>query len=102
MSDPLTYTEIINRPIEEMGIQITTGLKSALLTNTGKPASALLEEFTEDEQAKIKEVFGFVSEKLLKKADGTYTGKAADIITAVEEKEEKAEAPVEPEPVPEQ
>jgi len=94
----LSYTENVQKKKDQLGLQLTTGLKSSLLVAGGKAASALLEEFTEEQQAKIKEVFGFVSETLLKKADPSYSGKAAEIVTEIEGKIETAEPAPEPEP----
>ena len=87
----LRYSENIQRNIDQTGIQITTGLKSALLTSRGKSTNALLEEFTADQQGKIKEVFGFVSAHLLKKSDKDYAGTASDIVSEVETKVETTE-----------
>jgi len=80
----LSFTEKIESPIEAQGVQITVGLKSFLLTNKGKKSNALLEEFTEEEQAEIKEVYGFISAKLIKKADATSTVTASEIVKQVE------------------
>jgi len=84
MSDALTFVEQTQRTIKEAGIQILTDLKVGLITNAGKRATAEANEFTEEQQEKIKEVFGFVSEVLLKKADPSYTKKAVDIVSSIE------------------
>jgi len=90
MNDPLQFTEQIETSVIEQGIQISIGLKSFLLTDKGKKANAFLGEFTEAEQGKIKEVFGFVSEKLIKKANSASTVTASEIVSKVEESIEMA------------
>jgi len=90
----LEFSETVQSTVKEQGIQISTGLKSHLLTDRGKKANAFLSEFTETEQGKIKEVFGFISAKLLKKADAASIATASVIVTEVEKAIE--EAPAEP------
>lgn len=92
MSDALTITEVKQNELGIGGIQITTELKTSLLTVRGKSASAQLGDFTKEEQGKIKEVFGFVTNKLAKKADAGYTSDTASLIAEVEKRIAEKEA----------
>lgn len=90
----LEFSETVQSKIKAQGIQISVGLKSYLLTDRGKKANAFLAEFSEEEQGKIKEVFGFVSELLIRKADAASTATSIGIVAEVEKTIEVA--PVEP------
>jgi len=93
----LSFSETVQNSVNAQGIQISKGLKSFLLTDKGKKANALLAEFKEDEQGKIKEVYGIISEKLIKKADASSTATASEIVSEIEKNiEVEPEVPKEP------
>lgn len=81
----MQFSETVQNTVEEQGIQISSGLKTSLLTNRGKKATMYHAELSAEEQGKVEEVFGFLSEKLIKKADATSTATSAEIVTEAKE-----------------
>jgi len=96
MADVLEMNESVQKKIHAQGIQIAKGLTGQLLTDNGKRGKVYLADFTESEQAKIKEVYGIVSAKLIKQVDSASSATASAIVTEVEKNiEAKPEEPAE-------
>jgi len=80
MTDPICcFTEKQENKVTQKGLQISEGMKSQLLTDRGKGADALLEEFTAEEQAVINDAYGIISKKLLTKSDANFSATVEQI-----------------------
>lgn len=92
----LDFTEKSEVTVHGQGIQIAKGLTGQKITDRGKRGKVYLSDFSETEQAKIKEVYGIIDAKLTKQLDAASTVTASAVVTEIEKNiEAKPEEPAE-------